>query len=102
MILRPPRSTRTDTLFPYTTLFRSKNKRARTLITRSSRQFAVVAQIVGIFDPACLQEIDRRLFDQGSNGRLFALSEVLDLGRQLGFHRCCEIDRKSTRLNSSH
>src|SRR3546814_7226988 len=28
MILRPPRSTRTDTLFPYTTLFRSF--RART------------------------------------------------------------------------
>src|SRR3546814_12352340 len=25
MILRPPRSTRTDTLFPYTTLFRSLN-----------------------------------------------------------------------------
>src|SRR3546814_14872837 len=25
MILRPPRSTRTDTLFPYTTLFRSIN-----------------------------------------------------------------------------
>src|SRR3546814_5332599 len=27
MIRRPPRSTRTDTLFPYTTLFRSINKR---------------------------------------------------------------------------
>src|SRR3546814_13104514 len=26
MIRRPPISTRTDTLFPYTTLFRSKNK----------------------------------------------------------------------------
>src|SRR3546814_305971 len=26
MIRRPPRSTRTDTLFPYTTLFRSMNK----------------------------------------------------------------------------
>src|SRR3546814_1978025 len=26
MILRPPRSTRTDTLFPYTTLFRSAPK----------------------------------------------------------------------------
>src|SRR3546814_297315 len=26
MILRPPRSTRTDTLFPYTTLFRSKRR----------------------------------------------------------------------------
>src|SRR3546814_1842853 len=29
MIRRPPRSTRTDTLFPYTTLFRSKLKVAR-------------------------------------------------------------------------
>src|SRR3546814_12964703 len=29
MIRRPPRSTRTDTLFPYTTLFRSKSERAR-------------------------------------------------------------------------
>src|SRR3546814_3295459 len=27
MIRRPPRSTRTDTLFPYTTLFRSKSQR---------------------------------------------------------------------------
>src|SRR3546814_4409765 len=27
MIRRPPRSTRTDTLFPYTTLFRSRQKR---------------------------------------------------------------------------
>src|SRR3546814_20234353 len=29
MIRRPPRSTRTDTLFPYTTLFRSVVERAR-------------------------------------------------------------------------
>src|SRR3546814_6042771 len=28
MIRRPPRSTRTDTLFPYTTLFRSPARRA--------------------------------------------------------------------------
>src|SRR3546814_1296698 len=28
MIRRPPRSTRTDTLFPYTTLFRSGRRRA--------------------------------------------------------------------------
>src|SRR3546814_5624394 len=32
MIRRPPRSTRTDTLFPYTTLFRS---RSRTTVGRS-------------------------------------------------------------------
>src|SRR3546814_9149617 len=29
MIRRPPRSTRTDTLFPYTTLFRSDQSRSR-------------------------------------------------------------------------
>src|SRR3546814_1632508 len=29
MIRRPPRSTRTDTLFPYTTLFRSPNRDRR-------------------------------------------------------------------------
>src|SRR3546814_11580257 len=29
MIRRPPRSTRTDTLFPYTTLFRSRLARGR-------------------------------------------------------------------------
>src|SRR3546814_6992987 len=33
MIRRPPRSTRTDTLFPYTTLFRSKRS-----INKQSRQ----------------------------------------------------------------
>src|SRR3546814_973424 len=31
MIRRPPRSTRTDTLFPYTTLFRSLDDRTRML-----------------------------------------------------------------------
>src|SRR3546814_9663445 len=31
MIRRPPRSTRTDTLFPYTTLFRSRRARADAL-----------------------------------------------------------------------
>src|SRR3546814_10995153 len=36
MIRRPPRSTRTDTLFPYTTLFRSEH-RPRFLFSRSER-----------------------------------------------------------------
>src|SRR3546814_4977572 len=34
MIRRPPRSTRTDTLFPYTTLFRSAAARARARAAR--------------------------------------------------------------------
>src|SRR3546814_12379600 len=35
MIRRPPRSTRTDTLFPYTTRFRSPEGVAKPLATRS-------------------------------------------------------------------
>src|SRR3546814_5798154 len=40
MIRRPPRSTRTDTLFPYTTLFRSVEGRGR----RPDRFFEVFLQ----------------------------------------------------------
>src|SRR3546814_14317087 len=36
MILRPPRSTRTDTLFPYTTLFRSHRCRAERTLARNT------------------------------------------------------------------
>src|SRR3546814_7856911 len=35
MIRRPPRSTRTDTLFPYTTLFRSSSRNCRADGTRA-------------------------------------------------------------------
>src|SRR3546814_6524910 len=38
MIRRPPRSTRTDTLFPYTTLFRSRHRHLCPRRRRSSRQ----------------------------------------------------------------
>src|SRR3546814_3747631 len=46
MVRRPPRSTRTDTLFPYTTLFRSPD--ARQLLGRDlGRDGAVVAAVEG-------------------------------------------------------
>src|SRR3546814_4887848 len=38
MIRRPPRSTRTDTLFPYTTLFRSPAALAATLGAETGRE----------------------------------------------------------------
>src|SRR3546814_15618927 len=38
MIRRPPRSTRTDTLFPYTTLFRSKTRTKPCASTEPRRQ----------------------------------------------------------------
>src|SRR3546814_22844 len=43
MIRRPPRSTRTDTLFPYTTLFRSRMFR-RCRLHRGHRPAAVAAR----------------------------------------------------------
>src|SRR3546814_17111152 len=44
MIRRPPRSTRTDTLFPYTTLFRSLNA-AQTDLSTTSNNIANVGTI---------------------------------------------------------
>src|SRR3546814_3898739 len=41
MIRRPPRSTRTDTLFPYTTLFRSKDRRNRPRLCRPAGRAGV-------------------------------------------------------------
>src|SRR3546814_1291234 len=50
MIRRPPRSTRTDTLFPYTTLFRSPVAKADTIeryavdVARGSRACLLMTQ----------------------------------------------------------
>src|SRR3546814_5521417 len=41
MIRRPPRSTRTDTLFPYTTLFRSETGKPR-----SAKEIAALEQLI--------------------------------------------------------
>src|SRR3546814_13186721 len=75
MIRRPPRSTRTDTLFPYTTLFRSRHGGVR-----GDRRSDGAAQL-SRRPPICR---DARRCD--------------DAARLGGADR----DRKSTRLNSSH
>src|SRR3546814_20159762 len=46
MIRRPPRSTRTDTLFPYTTLFRSHRRTGFGLLQREDRVDDVVVGLV--------------------------------------------------------
>src|SRR3546814_15523239 len=73
MIRRPPRSTRTDTLFPYTTLFRSRVAAARVLVAVAEAADAVLHE--------GRREVHGR--DDRAGGRV-------------------EVDRKSTRLNSSH
>src|SRR3546814_4506462 len=46
MIRRPPRSTRTDTLFPYTTLFRSIRRKAR--VWEAVEKFSIVKTLAAI------------------------------------------------------
>src|SRR3546814_9105124 len=46
MIRRPPRSTRTDTLFPYTTLFRSRHEFADPRLIAANRSAADLGKIL--------------------------------------------------------
>src|SRR3546814_16839843 len=52
MIRRPPRSTRTDTLFPYTTLFRSACLALGATIVTDSREIPADDFFTGMFDTA--------------------------------------------------
>src|SRR3546814_13686728 len=86
MIRRPPRSTRTDTLFPDTTLFRSLANSAGFRITT-----------VAINGRKQLSQ-DEVLAVGGVNGR----SSLLFLDAATVRDKLKAKDRKSTRLNSSH
>src|SRR3546814_13379169 len=52
MVPRPPRTTRTDTLFPYTTLFRSGHEEVEFLMARVGMEVKEVAPIeYGVHQP---------------------------------------------------
>src|SRR3546814_12108739 len=103
MIRRPPMSTRTDTLFPYTTLFRS-GVLPGALIYVLSVQF-MSRSIESWFNV----RVDSAL-EAGLNlGRAALDSQLGDLNARakemagkLSNASDTDIDRKSTRLNSSH
>src|SRR3546814_5405036 len=59
MIRRPPRSTRTDTLFPYTTLFRSRAVAAQHARMHVADQAAESADVAGEH----LHRVERALLD---------------------------------------
>src|SRR3546814_269743 len=62
MIRRPPRSTRTDTLFPYTTLFRSVNYKRRWRVAASALNYRL-REVGLISDSKCTSnyvEMSRR------------------------------------------
>src|SRR3546814_10603818 len=57
MIRRPPRSTRTDTLFPYTTLFRSFDARLYRQDIAGSQAHARMLGKVGVLDGGDVEKI---------------------------------------------
>src|SRR3546814_10849826 len=83
MIRRPPRSTRTDTLFPYTTLFRSRYEEALQLIDR--------ARVADPDNPAIIDSHGWVLYRLGRNEeavaelrRAFAMQKDAEIGAHLG------------------
>src|SRR3546814_12990118 len=100
MIRRPPRSTRTDTLFPYTTLFRSRLE-----VDGVARAVKVAQQVDGPVKVVYSREEDIQ-HDMYRPYYYDRFSAGLDAeGRPVAWtHRIAgsSIDRKSTRLNSSH
>src|SRR3546814_20439422 len=95
---RPPRSTRTDTLFPYTTLFRSVT--ARLLCIRGlgdvheARRF-LAPSLDDLHDPfrlAGMAEAVERILGAIARKERIAIHGDYDV----------DGDRKSTRLNSRH
>src|SRR3546814_6440656 len=108
MIRRPPRSTRTDTLFPYTTLFRSilgVEIEAHVQFDAAHRRQIVAVGIEEQPSEQRLGGLERR--------RLAGAHDAVDVGERLlallglvGLQGVADPRprgaRKSTRLNSSH
>src|SRR3546814_12046996 len=99
MIRRPPRATRTDTLFPYTTLFRSNATRKRfaelTQTDRCGRVLKMACQEDLTIDQSSVlqNKIDHTIPCAHTRITKYPTSSVEHIGSR---------DRKSTRLNSSH
>src|SRR3546814_2119934 len=116
MIRRPPRSTRTDTLFPYTTLFRSGRPGDRAGRAGGGRNDDVVGLNAGLTPAAPARQADpaqirrqrivrtRRQYNQWVNNDTledYALRFTAQKARRWSAWWVAK-DRKSTRLNSSH
>src|SRR3546814_4717902 len=113
MIRRPPRSTRTDTLFPYTTLFRSKlieNELAP--LNASSDAQGCVYKDNTVKVPDGFPDFWKAYAEAGWIGIMqkpeyggaglpYTLGKVIE-ELLCSANVALALDRKSTRLNSSH
>src|SRR3546814_21119295 len=107
MIRRPPRSTRTDTLFPYTTLFRSPGDE----VLYSQHGF-LMYPIAAMARGATPVKAPERNYTTDVDALLAAVTPKTKIvfvanpnnptGSYITAAELRRLDRKSTRLNSSH
>src|SRR3546814_10028660 len=101
MIRRPPRSTRTDTLFPYTTLFRSRADDAAFLTRAAPVPQPRSTHMTTGWEVSPQALTDMLVWVQAEYGDIPLY--VTENGAAF-YDPPCAVngDRKSTRLNSSH
>src|SRR3546814_11754284 len=97
MIRRPPRATRTDTLFPYTTLFRSDLP--GDLLSNGINRIRLSVLRAGQTIPETSQPLTVLFHRPRPGGEIPGSGDNPNLTLILPAE---VIDRKSTRLNSSH
>src|SRR3546814_13585066 len=95
MIRRPPRSTRTNTLFPYTTLFRSYpgDPGERFLVRNvvAAVRFSDAVEAIQVGQPHCCANLDHLAVGAGVDNIVIALeAEVAKIGRASCRERVCQ------------
>src|SRR3546814_20486907 len=111
MIRRPPRSTRTDTLFPYTTLFRSSFAGLKSAVLRAAEAGAHGREeLAASFQQAvvdCLIDRTRLALEAMPEATALVVAGGVASNQAIraalgALADAQGLDRKSTRLNSSH
>src|SRR3546814_12350116 len=96
---RPPRSTRTDTLCPYTTLFRSRKVDGPAVVGVDQAEVPQLAALVDVGN-AGSEELEGELREAVDGARHPERGQLRTKSPRKAAPLCG--DRKSTRLNSSH
>src|SRR3546814_9240387 len=118
MIRRPPRSTRTDTLFPYTTLFRSDiqpenavfklNQGTRSAdrpqIAREERRLAGQSHLIAANVEAAqpVDQLPRDLADREVAPVSVGIGKTIEQRRHSGGERHFEVQRERIVIDSGH
>src|SRR3546814_14033876 len=111
MYRRPPRSTRTDTLFPYTTLFRSQDNSRWSFLTAPLIDITAIGEQFGLEfyrpDGTIAHNIRTVVVDAAGRVQNIIIGNTWKPGDLVNYLETAaaaesDSDRKSTRLNYSH